>query len=131
MMRTAAGIKPGFVHIRAFSPARHPPRKRGIQYAAAYRSIISVSGILGRPVKPADDTGIVAELSAINRRSVPASRLLLHILDAGECDALGALAGIAEIEFILGQEHRIAVDIVGDAGTIGGDEDVELLAVVG
>src|SRR5258707_10532560 len=69
--------------------------------------------------------------SGLGRRYWPASRLLLHILDTGECDALGALAGIAEIEFILGQEHRIAVDIVGDAGAVGGDERVELLAIVG
>jgi hypothetical protein len=34
---------------------RHHPRKRAIPYAAAYRMIIGVSGILGRPVKPGDD----------------------------------------------------------------------------
>jgi hypothetical protein len=39
--------------------SRHPPRKRGIQYAAAYQFIISVSGILGRPVKPGDDSDFV------------------------------------------------------------------------
>jgi hypothetical protein len=32
------------------------PAKAGIQYAAASRSIISVSGILDRPVKPDDDS---------------------------------------------------------------------------
>src|SRR3981081_4288823 len=56
---------------------------------------------------------------------------LLHVLDAGEGDAFGALAGVAEIELVLGQEHRIAVDIVGDAGAVCGDESFELLAVVG
>src|SRR5258708_5554140 len=35
---------------------RHRPRKRAIPYAAAYRMIIGVSGILGRPVKPGDDS---------------------------------------------------------------------------
>jgi hypothetical protein len=34
----------------------HHPRKRVIQYAAASRFVISASGILGRPVKPGDDT---------------------------------------------------------------------------
>jgi len=37
----------------------------------------------------------------------------------------------AEIEFILGQEHRIAVDNRRRRGTVGGDERVELLAIVG
>src|SRR3984893_9095836 len=59
------------------------------------------------------------------------SRLLLHILDAGKDDALGALTGVAEIELVLGQKHRIAVDVVGDAGAVGGDESIELLAIVG
>src|SRR5258708_20515256 len=35
---------------------RHRPRKRAIPYAAAYRMIIGVSGILGRQVKPGDDS---------------------------------------------------------------------------
>src|ERR1700729_3989736 len=51
--------------------------------------------------------------------SSPALRLLLHILDTGERNALGAFLGIAQIEFVPGQEHRIAVDVVGDAGTVG------------
>ena len=34
-------------------PARHAPRKRGIQYAAASRSITDVSGILDRPLSRA------------------------------------------------------------------------------
>src|SRR5258708_35600228 len=38
------------------SVRRHRPRRRAIPYAAAYRMIISVSGILGRPVKPGDDS---------------------------------------------------------------------------
>ena len=59
------------------------------------------------------------------------SRLLLHVLDAREHDALGAFAGVVEIELVLGQKYRIAIDIVGDAGAIGRDERVELLAVVG
>src|SRR5580692_1209989 len=64
------------------------------------------------------------------KRRAPSSRLLLHILDAGEDDALGAFPGVAEIEFILGEEHRIAVDVVGDAGTVGGDESIQFLAVI-
>jgi hypothetical protein len=36
----------------------HPPRKRGIQYAAASRRISGISGILDRPVKPGDDSGV-------------------------------------------------------------------------
>jgi hypothetical protein len=31
---------------------------RAIQYAAASRFILNVSGILGRPVKPGDDGGV-------------------------------------------------------------------------
>src|SRR5258708_21353918 len=61
----------------------------------------------------------------------PASRLLLHILDAGKGDAFGAFADVAEIKFVLGQKHRIAIDVVGDAGAIGGDEGLEFPAVVG
>jgi hypothetical protein len=34
----------------------HHPRKRVIQYVAASRLIASASGILGRPVKPGNDT---------------------------------------------------------------------------
>jgi len=37
---------------------RHHPRKRVIQYAAAFRLIPSVSGILDRSVKPGDDSGV-------------------------------------------------------------------------
>ena len=44
-------------------------------------------------------------------RGLPARVPILHI---GEFDARRALGGIAEIEFVLGQEHRIAVEIVGD-----------------
>jgi hypothetical protein len=39
-----------------FTKTRHTPRKRSIQYAAAFRFIFSVSGILDRPVKPGDDS---------------------------------------------------------------------------
>src|ERR1039457_4668416 len=50
----------------------------------------------------------------IHRRSAaPSSRLLLHVLDAGKRDAFGAFADVAEIEFVLGQKHRIAIDVVG------------------
>ncbi|TFV49155.1 hypothetical protein E4K65_09565 [Bradyrhizobium niftali] len=35
----------------------HSPRKRGIQYAAAYRFNHNCLGILDRPVKPGDDSG--------------------------------------------------------------------------
>src|SRR5664279_2402552 len=63
------------------------------------------------------------------KRAASPLRLLLHVLDAGEDDAFGTFLGVAEIEFVLGQEHRIAVDVVGDAGAIGGDEGLELLAV--
>jgi cytochrome c oxidase subunit 2 len=42
-----------------------------------------------------------------------ALRLLLHVLDVGEGDPLGPLAGIAEIELVLGHEHRVTIDVVG------------------
>ena len=35
------------------------PAKAGIQYAAAYRLKTKVSGILDRPVKPGDDSGVI------------------------------------------------------------------------
>src|SRR5882757_7353666 len=66
-------------------------------------------GVLGPP--PARGTATACTL-----------RLLLHVLDVGEGDAPGTLAGVAEIELVLGHEHRIAVDVVGDAGIVGGDE---------
>src|ERR1700741_1830630 len=59
------------------------------------------------------------------------SGLLLHVLDVGEGDALGPLPGIAEIEFIPGHEDGIAIDVVGDAASVGRDERFELLPVVG
>src|SRR5512132_3030636 len=60
-----------------------------------------------------------------------ALRLPLHVLDVGEGDPLGPFAGIAEVKLVLGHEHRIAVDVIGDAGAVGGDEGLQLLAVVG
>jgi hypothetical protein len=81
---------------------------RAIQYSRGAGDQSKGRGVLGPPVKPGDDKFVG-----------DASRLFLHVLDAGERDAFGAFADIAEIEFILGEEHRIAVDVVGDAGTIG------------
>jgi len=46
-------------------------------------------------------------------------------------DTLGAFPGVAEIKFILGEEYRVAIDVVGNAGAVGGDEGVEFLTVVG
>ncbi|WP_456840126.1 hypothetical protein [Bradyrhizobium sp. USDA 4486] len=34
----------------------HAPRRRGIQYAAAYRFYHCYLGVLDRPVKPGDDS---------------------------------------------------------------------------
>src|SRR6202035_4727512 len=84
-----------------------------------------VESALGPPVKPGDDSEVGAA------RPRPSSRLLLHVLDAGKIDALGAFPGVAEIEFVLGEKHRIAVDVVGDAGAVGRYEGLELRAVVG
>src|ERR1700760_2267837 len=58
-------------------------------------------------------------------------RSLLHVLDGRERDAFGALLCVAEIELVLGHEHGVAIDVVGDPGTVGGDEGLELLPVVG
>ena len=41
--------------MRFANVSRHPPRKRGIQYAAALRFRHGRTGILGRPVKPGGD----------------------------------------------------------------------------
>ncbi|QCJ77187.1 hypothetical protein DCG74_27810 [Bradyrhizobium sp. WBAH42] len=37
----------------------HSPRRRGIQYAAAYRLSHNCLGVLDRPVKPGDDSECV------------------------------------------------------------------------
>src|SRR6202163_2256252 len=75
--------------------------------------------------------GVLGPRSSRGRQVVGiSSHLFLHILDARKRNALGALFGIAEIEFVLRQKHRIAVDVVGDAGAVGGDERLDLLAVV-
>jgi hypothetical protein len=47
-------VSPGCMRRHIFNC--HPPRKRGIQYAAAHRLITGVSGIRDRPVKPCNDT---------------------------------------------------------------------------
>src|SRR6202022_3010797 len=73
---------------------------------------------------------MTAKCEAARAEPLTPPRLLLHVLDTGERDALGPFLGVAEIEFILGEKHRIAVDVVGDAGAVGGDEGVELLAVI-
>ena len=44
--------------------------------------------------------------------AVAAGVAVLHV---GELDARRALGGVAEIEIVLRQIHRIAVEIVGDA----------------
>jgi hypothetical protein len=48
---------------------RHHPRKRMIQYAAVSRFIISGSGILGRPVKPGDDSCKPGDDSCVTGRA--------------------------------------------------------------
>src|SRR5258708_20084279 len=118
------------VHRREFREkcvlggGRHHPRKRTIQH---FKSIYA-------GIEEARHTGYSA-FAEYDRQvwssAAPASRLLLHILDAGKGNALSALPDIAEIEFILGQKHRIAIDVVGDAGAVGGDECLEFLAIVG
>src|SRR6185312_69833 len=59
------------------------------------------------------------------------SNPLLHILDVGESDPLGALLGVTEIELVARHEDRVAIDVVGDAGPVGHDEGVQLLPVGG
>ncbi|MDD1535685.1 hypothetical protein C7U89_20235 [Bradyrhizobium sp. WBOS4] len=59
-LRALTASDPEFLRRRRSYPHCHSPPKRGIQYAAAHRSIIAVSGILGRPVEPGDDGGIAA-----------------------------------------------------------------------
>src|SRR6516164_6692720 len=56
---------------------------------------------------------------------------LLDVLDACKFDPLGTLPGVAEIELVPGEVHGIAIDVVGDAGGVGGYKCVELLAVLG
>jgi hypothetical protein len=94
---------------------------RTIQYSRDSTDLRRSRGVLGPPVKPGDDR---------MGKATPL-RFLLHVLDVGEGDALGPLAGVAQIELVLGHEYRIAVDIIGDAGAVGRDERLQLLAVVG
>src|SRR6266404_3362318 len=86
---------------------------RTIQYSRDSSDLRRSRGVLGPPLsrRTTEGSGATAPLS-----------LLLHVLDAGKIDALGAFAGIAEIELVLRHEHRIAVDVVGDARTVGRDE---------
>lgn len=49
---------------------RHAPRKRGIQYATAYRFNRNPLGVLDRPVKPGDDTCCVVAASNMRRLAV-------------------------------------------------------------
>src|SRR3982074_262361 len=132
MIGRAGSIKPGFVHIRAFMPP--VPRSASTNpVIARLNRATSIPGA-GDQSKGCGvlDTPLSRSMTAGSGTARAAySRLLLHILDAGKNDALGALFGIAEIEFILGQEHRIAIDVIGDSGTIGGNERLEFLAVIG
>jgi hypothetical protein len=68
--------------------------------------------------------------SRVTPRRAP-SGFLLHVLDAGKDDALGALFGVAEVELVLGKEYRIAIDVIGDAGTVGRNKSVQLPVVFG
>jgi hypothetical protein len=96
---------------------------RATQYSRDGSDLRISRGVLGPPLSRTT----TAEVGA---KSEPALRLLLHVLDVGEGNSLGAFAGIAEIELVLGHEHRVAVDIIGDAGAVGGDKGLEFLAVV-
>src|SRR5258708_7570083 len=71
---------------------------RATQYSAASVIESKGRGVLGLPLS----RGTTPE----RRHELRGSRLLLHVLDAGKDDALGAFADIAEIEFVLGQKHR-------------------------
>ena len=63
----------------------HPPRKRGIQYAAAFRFIISASGILDHPHARVMTTGDVAQgggvrgrVGGLRRRPLRHNKSLAH-----------------------------------------------------
>src|SRR5882757_3551805 len=114
MIRSMSGIKLDLVHIRAFVAEGSAISvfitgviitgviarlDRATQYSAPSVIEPRSRGVVGPPPSRGTITGVA-----------PPSRLLLHILDAGKDDALGAFAGVAEIEFIFGEEHRIAVD---------------------
>lgn len=86
------------------------------QYQAALRSHPRVHGWFLVVTGPCHDE---PEDRPRQQFRLLALRLLLHILDARERNALGAFLGVAEIELVFGQEHRIAVDVVGDAGAVG------------
>src|SRR5712671_2172745 len=80
---------------------------RAIEYAAASRSISNVSGILGRPVKPGDDSGVCfihqgrpkagTELAMTEERRLPGLQSFQPIAvrdqTAGAGDLDGAVAG--------------------------------------
>ncbi|MDD1528101.1 hypothetical protein C7U92_18395 [Bradyrhizobium sp. WBOS7] len=80
-LRALTALRGGFLARCGHYPHCHSPRKRGIQYAAAHRSIIAISGILGRPVEPGDDSGIAATPppatpapSSVRSRTQPVAR---------------------------------------------------------
>ncbi|QFI73164.1 hypothetical protein F8237_12620 [Bradyrhizobium betae] len=68
-LRTLTALGGGFLvcgcfypHCRSPHPRCHSPRKRGIQYAAASRLNQRRLGVLGRPVKPGDDSELLCRL---------------------------------------------------------------------
>src|SRR5437879_6983822 len=135
-MSALAEAKADFVHfpacmadrsaIRAVSLGQslscRRPRRRAIQYSRDGSDLWRSRGVLGPPLsrRTTAEVGATAPL-----------RLLLHVLDVGKIDPLGPFAGVAEIELVFGHEHRVAIDVIGDAGAVGGDEGLQLLAVVG
>ena len=140
MIRPVSRIKPGLVHIRAFavsSSANIPVSSPGIavrrtaSLPLAYDRATQYSRDVDDRTREAAAYWVPRSSRGTTMKPLDPLRLLLHILDAGEDDALGALPGVAEIEFILGEEHRIAVDVVGNAGAVGGNESIQFLAVVG
>src|SRR5260221_13231439 len=100
------------------NPSRHHPRKRVIQHPE--RSVLKPRshGVLDAPLsraRPPREARLRAR-----------SRLLLHVLDARKIDALGTFFGVAEIKFIPGEVHRIAINVVGDRGAVARDYVIEL-----
>src|ERR1700742_1819018 len=104
--------------------------RRSINATSKATSGSNIVGRLTAAIKPAEFTSPRSP-PVPHFRNERRSRLFLHILDAGKDDALGAFPRVAEIEFVLRQEHRIAIDVVGNAGAVGRDERIELPAVIG
>ena len=74
--RTASLLSPGAQKVGRTTKIVVARLDRAIQYAAASRSTSNSSGILGRPVEPGDDGGVVAAVSRCRGTAIRAAQIV-------------------------------------------------------